>query len=36
MMLLEPHPLVTEIIGVLRLLYGSLEVQYEAAWTESC
>jgi hypothetical protein len=35
MMSPEPHPLLVEIIGALRLHYGSLNVHYEAAWTES-
>jgi hypothetical protein len=35
MMSPEPHPLLAEIMGALRLRYGSLNVHYEAAWTES-
>lgn len=30
-----PEPLLTEIIGGLRLRYSSMNVRYEAGWTES-
>jgi hypothetical protein len=35
MMSPEPHPLLTEIIGALRLRFGSMNVHYEAGWTDS-
>jgi hypothetical protein len=34
-MLSEPDPLVREIIATLRLRYKSLNLHFEAGWTES-